>query len=438
MTLLITRRRAVGLVSSLPLASLAGAARAQSTLTISGGGNFKPVPIAVTGFQGDPQQGALITSVITNNFRRSVFITPLDSKTFIEKSTNPEAPAFDQWKMVNAQFVVAGRSARGADGRFKTEFRLWDVATGQQVAGQQYVTDGGELRRVAHIISDSIFTRITGEKGWFDSRVAYIDETGPKERRVKRLAIMDQDGANMRQLTRGDELIITPRFSPSSQEVTYMAFGRGDPRVYLLNIETRQSEVVGNFPGMSFSPRFSPDGQRIVMSISQGAASNLFSMDLRSRSPMRLTDTQAIDTSPSYSPDGQRIVFESDRGGTQQIYVMAASGGGAQRISHGEGARYSTPVWSPKGDYIAFTRQKAGAFGIGVMKPDGSGERILTEGFHNEGPTWAPNGLYVMFFREGQGAAGPKLFMADIFGRAEFPVPTPAFASDPAWSPLLA
>ena len=343
MTLLITRRRAVGLVSSLPLASLAGAARAPTTLTISGGGNFKPVPIAVTGFQGDPQQGALITSVITNNFRRSVFITPLDSKTFIEKSTNPEAPAFDQWKMVNAQFVVAGRSARGADGRFKTEFRLWDVATGQQVAGQQYVTDGGELRRVAHIISDAIFTRITGEKGWFDSRVAYIDETGPKERRVKRLAIMDQDGANMRQLTRGDELILTPRFSPSSQEVTYMAFGRGDPRVYLLNIETRQSEVVGNFPGMSFSPRFSPDGQRIVMSISQGAASNIFSMDLRSRSPMRLTDTQAIDTSPSYSPDGQRIVFESDRGGTQQIYVMSASGGGAQgrlhRLHPAEGRR---------------------------------------------------------------------------------------------------
>ncbi len=440
MTIHLTRRRAVGLVSALPFATLAAptSALAQAPyLDIRPGSAFKPVPIAVTTFQGDPQQGGQVSSIINNNFRRSVFITPLDPKTFVEKATNPEGPQFDQWKMINAQFVVTGRCARGADGRLKTEFRLWDVATGQQVAGQQYVTDAGEIRRVAHIVSDAIFTRITGEKGWFDSRVVYIDETGPKERRVKKLAIMDQDGANTRYLTNGGELVLTPRFSPTSQEVTYMAFGNGEPRVNLLNIETRQSEVVGNFPGMSFSPRFSPDGQRIIMSISQGSSSNIYSMDLRSRSPMRLTDTQAIDTSPSYSPDGRQIVFESDRGGTQQIYVMSSSGGGAQRLSHGDGARYSTPVWSPKGDYIAFTRQKGGLFGIGVMKPDGSGERILTEGFHNEGPTWAPNGLYVMFFREASGAGGPKIHMSDVFGRAEFPVPTPGFGSDPAWSPLL-
>ncbi len=435
MTTFHTRRGAVGLMTALPFASLAAPARAQSPyLDIRPGGEFHPVPIAVTTFQGEAQQGGMMTSVITNNFKRSVFLTPLDPKTFVEKAVNPEAPQFDQWKMINAQFVVTGRCERSGDGRVKTEFRLWDVNTGQHVAGQQYVTDAGQLRRVAHIVSDAIFTRITGEKGWYDSRVVFIDETGPKERRVKRLAIMDQDGFGPRDLTRGEDLVITPRFSPNAQEVTYMAFGRGDPRVYLFNIDSRQSEVVGDFPGMSFSPRFSPDGQRIIMSIAQGAASNLFVMDLRSRSPMRLTDTQAIDTSPSYSPDGGRIVFESDRGGTQQIYVMGSSGGAAQRLSHGEG-RYSTPVWSPKGDYIAFTRQRGSSFGIGVMKPDGSGERILTEGFHNEGPTWAPNGLYVMFFRDP--GAGPKIYMADIFGRAEFQVPTPSFASDPAWSPLL-
>jgi TolB protein len=216
-----------------------------------------------------------------------------------------------------------------------------------------------------------------------------------------------------------------------------MAFGQGDPRVNILNIETGQREVVGNFPGMTFSPRFSPDGQKIIMSLSQGSASNLFTMDLRSRTTTRLTDTAGIDTSPSFSPDGSQIVFESDRGGTQQVYVMGAGGGSAKRISYGEAARYSTPVWSPKGDFIAFTRQKGGAFGIGVMKPDGSGERIITEGYHNEAPTFAPNGLYVMFFRETGGAAGPKIFMADIFGRAEFPVATPSFGSDPAWGPLL-
>ena len=337
--------------------------------------------------------------------------------------------------MVNAQFVVTGRSTRGPDGRLKTEFRLWDVTNGTQSAGQQDVTDPNNARRVAHIVSDAIFTKITGEKGFFDSRVAFVDESGPAEHRRKRLAIIDQDGANVRYLTRGEELVVTPRFSPNAQELTYMAFSGDDPKVFLLNVETGQREVVGNFPGMTFSPRFSPDGQRIVMSLEQNGASNLFSMDLRSRNTMRLTNSAAIDTSPSYSPDGGRIVFESDRGGAQQIYVMGAQGGGANRISFGDG-RYSTPVWSPKGDYIAFTKQSSGGFAIGVMKPDGSGERILTEGFHNEGPTWAPNGLYVMFFRDPGGGSGSKIYMADIFGRGDFAVPTPNFASDPSWGPL--
>ena len=264
--------------------------------------------------------------------------------------------------------------------------------------------------------------------------MVFVDETGPKDRRVKRLAMMDQDGANVRYLTRGADLVLTPRFSPSTQEITYMEFGQGDPRVYLFNVETGQREIVGNFPGMSFSPRFSPDGQRIVMSMQQGGNSNLFVMDLRSKSMTRLTDTPAIDTSPSYAPDGGRICFESDRGGKPQIYVMGANGGAAQRISFGEGS-YSTPVWSLRGDYIAFTKQGGGQFSIGIMKPDGSGERILTSGYHNEGPTFAPNGRVVMFFREAGG--GPSLYTVDISGRNEQKVPTPGFASDPAWSPLL-
>ncbi len=401
-------------------------------------GNFQPVSIAISNFQGEGDLGGKLTAIITNNFRRSVFLAPIDPKSFPEAISNPDAPPqADAWKTVNAQFVVTGRSAKGADGRLKTEFRLWDVTSGQQVAGQQYSTDANNARRVGHIISDAIFAKITGEKGAFDSRVAFVDETGPKEHRKKRLAIMDQDGANVHFLTKGDDLVVTPRFSPTSQEVAYMSFGGDDPKVFLLNIETGQREVVGNFPGMTFSPRFSPDGQKIIMSLAQGSQSNIYTMDLRSRSTTRLTDTSGIDTSPSYAPDGSQIVFESDRGGTQQLYVMGANGGGAKRISFGEGARYSTPVWSPKGDYIAFTRQKAGSFAIGVMKADGSGERILTEGFHNEGPTWAPNGLYLMFFRDPGGASGSKVYMVDIFGRGEFAVPTASYGSDPAWGPLL-
>jgi TolB protein len=435
----ITRRSASGLILGLAASSFASTrfALAQSQyFNVTPGGQFKPIIVAVTQFAGDG--GADITAIITNNFSRSVFLAPVDPKTFPEQVSSPDqSPQLDSWKTVNAQFVVTGRSGPGPDGRLQTEFRLWEVGTGAQVAGQQYVTDPNNSRRVAHIISDAVFTKITGEKGFFDTRVVFVDETGSAERRRKRLAIMDQDGGNVRYLTSGDDLVVTPRFSPSSQDVAYMSFGVSeDPKVLLLNIETGQREVVGNFPGMTFSPRFSPDGQKIVMSLQEGDASNLYEMDIHSRATTRLSQSSAIDTSPSFSPDGSQIAFESDRGGNQQIYVMPATGGDPQRISFGDG-RYSTPVWSPKGDYIAFTRQGASTFAIGVMKPDGSGERILTEGFHNEGPTWAPNGLFLMFFRDPGGDSGPHIFMIDVFGRAEFQVPTPSYASDPAWGPLL-
>ena len=323
------------------------AAAQERFLDIRPGGQFKPVTIAVTKFASSDTDGAKLSGIITNNFKRSVFLSPTDAAGFPEADPNPEAPQIAAWQATGAQFVVTGRTQKDG-GRIKTEFRLWDTSNGQQVAGQQYTTDASNSRRVAHIISDAIFTRITGEKGFFDSRVVFVDESGPAEKRRKRLAIMDQDGGNVKYLTRGDDLVVTPRFSPTAQEVTYMAFGEGDPKVYLLNIETGQREIVGNFPGMTFAPRFSPDGSKVVMSLSEGSTTNLYSLDLQSKATTRLTNTQAIDTSPSYSPDGSQIVFESDRGGTQQIYLMSASGGAAKRLSFGEG-RYSTPVWSPKG-----------------------------------------------------------------------------------------
>jgi TolB protein len=404
-------------------------------------GNVQPMPIALPDFVGmGPQDGDIgrnVTQVITANLRRSGLFAPIDPAAYIERIANIDSlPRFADWRTINAQALVTGRLTRQTDGRLKAEFRLWDVFSGKQLTGQQYFTVPDNWRRIAHIISDAIYERLTGDKGYFDSRVVFVDESGPKERRVKRLAIMDQDGANVRYLTRGNDLVLTPRFSPSTQEITYMSFGSRDPRVLLLNIETGQNEVVGNFPGMSFAPRFSPDGQRVIMSLQQGSNSNLYVLDLRSKATTRLTDTAAIDTAPSYSPDGGRVCFESDRGGSQQIYIMNAGGGPAQRISFGEGS-YSTPVWSPRGDAIAFTKLGRGSFAIGTMKPDGSGERILTEGFHNEGPTFAPNGRVLMFFRDPGGSGGPSLYTVDITGRNEQRVQTPGFASDPAWSPLL-
>jgi TolB protein len=438
MSLSISRRTASGLILGAAT-SLALPRRAFSqsgpSLVVTNNPNFKPIPVAVTQFAGDA--GPNISSIVGNDLGRSVFLQPIDPGRFPEQISNPDQPPqFAAWKATDAQFIVTGRCSTGGDGRLQTAFRLWDVNAGTQVAGQEYTTDANNSRRVAHIIADAVFTHATGEKGLFDSRVVFVDETGPAENRRKRLAIMDQDGANVRYLTSGQDLVVTPRFSPSSQDVTYMAFGTGDPKVLLLNIETGQREVVGNFPGMEFSPRFSPDGQRIVMSMEENGVANIYEMDIHSRATTRLSNSSAIDTSPSFSPDGSQIVFESDRGGNQQLYVMPARGGDAQRISFGNG-RYATPVWSPKGDYIAFTREDPNGFAIGVMKPDGSGERILTEGFHNEGPTWAPNGLFVMFFRDPGGESGPHIFMRDIFGRQEFQVPTPSYGSDPAWGPLL-
>ncbi len=434
MTLISTLPRLAAFVAMLGLAF--SSAWAGDDIYVHAGANFTPVTIAVTPLAGD--DGATkLSSVITNDFAHSVFIQPLNPTSFPEQISDPQArPNIDAWKTVNAQFVMTGRVLHGDSAHVTAEFRLWDMATGQQVAGQQYVTEAANSRRVAHMIADAIFTRVTGEKGFFDSHIVFVDETGSKEKRRKRLALMDMDGANIRYITKGDSLVVTPRFSPSAQQIAYMSFGDSDPKVTLLNLESGQRETVGNFPGMTFSPRFSPDGQRIVMSLSDGSSSNLYSLDLRSRASTRLTDSSSLDTSPSYSPDGSQLVFESDRGGTQQIYVMSASGGPAKRISFGEG-RYSTPVWSPRGDVIAFTKQSGGNFGIGVMKPDGSGERILTEGFHNEGPTFSPNGLFVMFFRDPGGQSGAKIYMADIFGHGEFVVPTPSYASDPAWGPLL-
>ena len=415
-------------------------ARAVVELNITQG-TIQPLPIAIADFAGDgsiePDVAREISDVVANDLRASGLFMPIDHSAFIEKSAGTDSvPRFDDWQVVNAQALVVGRIG-ATDGKLKTEFRLWDVFAGKQLAGEQFFARPKDARRIGHIIADAIYERITGEKGYFDTRIVFVDETGPKDKRIKRLAIMDQDGFNVRLLTTGQNLVLTPRFSPSTQEITYTSFEGDTPKVYLLNIETGQKEIVGSFPGMTFAPRFSPDGQRIVMSLEREGNSNLFAMDLRSHRTLQLTNDNAIDTAPCYSPDGRQIVFETDRDGSRQIYVMDAEGTNPRRISQGEGS-YSTPVWSPRGDLVAFTKMIGGQFLIGVMKTDGSGERVLTEGFHNEGPTWAPNGRVLMFFRESPGAGGgPKLYTIDLTGYNERQVATPAFGSDPAWSPLI-
>jgi TolB protein len=377
-------------------------------------GKVEPMPIAIPPFAGsggdEAQTGRDMAQVVSADLERSGLFRPLDARSFIQTVAAGEGPRFGDWRQINAQALVTGSVQAQGDGRFRVEFRLWDVVAEQQLAGFAYTTTRQNWRRIAHIIADEVYKRITGEDGYFDTRIVYIAESGPAQQRTKRLAIMDQDGANHQYLTDGRALVLTPRFSPSAQEITY------------------------------FAPRFSPEGNRVVFSRAENGASNIFALDLRTRRPSRLTEGNAIDTTPSYSPDGARIVFNSDRGGSQQLYVMDANGGEAKRISFGSG-KYGTPVWSPRGDLIAFTKIDGGTFYIGVMRPDGSGERLLTQDFLVEGPTWAPNGRVLMYFRQGRSeggrAASSRLYTIDLTGGNQREVTTPGDASDPAWSPLL-
>lgn len=402
-------------------------------------GSLAPIPIALPLFLGDnPELSAQITSIVEQDLESSGLFKSLDRTSFLEDLLDfNTSPRFVDWRQIGADALALGRVAKQGDGTISSEFRLWDVATGKQLSGQRFSSGEQNWRRMGHIIADQIYERLTGEKGYFDTRVVFIDETGPKEKRVKRLAMMDQDGANVRLLTKGSEIVLTPRFSPVRNQIVYMSYTQDQPRVLLMDLQTGETQVVGNFPGMTFAPRFSPDGERVIMSLQQEGASSIYDLDLKSQQMRKLTQSNAIDTAPCYSPDGSQIVFESDREGNQQLYVMKGDGSEVRRLSYGQG-RYSTPVWSPRGDYIAFTKQLEGRFIIGVMRPDGSGERVLTEGFHNEGPTWAPNGRVLMFFREGQGQGnGPRIYSVDITGYNERVVSTANFASDPAWSPLL-
>ena len=417
-------------------------------------GNLDPLPIAVSPLAIDEQSrknfekilkkkniGSEISIVVEKNLKTSGLFNPLNNDAFLQSPDIANLkPRFEDWSLIKAQALITGKVSY-VDDKLRVEFRLWDVLAGKEIMALAFTTVPNNWRRVGHIITDKIYERLTGERGYFDTRIIYVAEEGPKTRRIKKLAIMDQDGANNKFLTLGNELVLTPRFNPTSQMVTYLSYFRNLPRVYLLDIETGMQEVVGDFPGMTFAPRFSPDGKKIIMSFAKDGNSDIYTMDLENRIVEKITNHPSIDTSPSYSPDGKFICFNSDRSGYQQIYVMKSDGTNVKRISFGRGL-YGTPVWSPRGDLIAFTKLHKGKFYIGVMRTDGSGERLLTENFYQEAPSWSPNGRVLIFYREtktdkeGKGFSA-KLWSIDLTGYNERLVDTPTDASDPSWSSLL-
>jgi len=429
---------------ALFMGAAAAPARADLTIDLTRG-QVNPMPIAIPDFASggdvDPDLGHNLVDVISADLNRSGLFRTLDPKGFMQNAQQAQAnPNFNEWAAISAQALVTGSVSKTGNGRTRVEFRLWDVTSQQQLTGKAFMTTPTNWRRIGHIIADEIYKRITGEQGYFDSRIVYISETGPYDHRIKRLAIMDQDGANHHFLTDGDTLVLTPRFSPTSQQITYMAYYHNKPRVYLYDIDSGRQEKLGDFPGMTFAPRFSPDGNKVIMSLSRNGFSDIYTMDLRSHGVSQLTHDNSINTSPSYSPDGKYITFESDRSGKPAIYVMNSDGSGAHRISFNEG-QYSSPVWSPRGDLIAFTRFYQNQFYIGVIHPDGHGERLITQGYDVEGPTWAPNGRVLAYFKENPSGfskteRSAQLYTIDLTGFNEMKLETPLDGSDPAWSPL--
>ena len=434
-----------GVLLAAAVLSQAGVATAQSgplRIEITDG-VIEPLPYAVRSFIAETaaanEMSAQIARVIASDLSGTGLFREIPASAHISKITDFNASVqYADWKAVNAQALITGAVSVNGN-RLTVRFRGYDVFADKELdgGGLQFTGTTEGWRRMAHKVADSIYSRITGEGGYFDSRVVYVSENGPKNDRRKRLAIMDYDGANVQFLTNSASIVLAPRFSPNGDRVLYTSYESGFPQIHVMDIGKVQRRVLSTDDGiMSFAPRFSPDGHTVVFSQSQGGNTDLFTMDINSGKLTRLTSAPSIETAPSFSPDGSQIVFESDRSGSQQLYVMAAAGGDARRISHGKG-RYGTPVWSPRGDLLAFTKQNKGRFHIGVMRTDGSEERLLTASFLDEGPTWSPNGRVIMFTRETQGANGRSLlYSVDISGRNLRPVRTPDGGSDPAWSPL--
>jgi len=432
------------LVHAWPLSAQTLAERRVPTVEITQG-EVRPTSIAFAAFFGDSEAalslGNDVVGVVVNDLTSTGLFVNIDPGAFVEEvSAFGVIPTFEDWSVINVPWLVTGEVLRGAEeGQIAVQFRLWDVLWERQAVGLQLVAAEQTWRRVAHRMADAIYSAITREEPYFDSRIAFVEETGPKDNRRKRLALMDQDGANIQYLTGTGRLSMTPRFSPTEQRLTYIGFERLSARVFVADIETGERTDLGIYDRMSFAPRFSPDGKRMALSITDETGnSDIYLVDIKTKERTRLTFGPEIDTSPSFSPDGSKIVFVSDRGDSAQLYLMESTGGETTRISWGDGAGYGTPVWSPRGDYIAFTKQRRNSFHIGIMRTDGTGERELTGSFHDEAPTWSPNGRVLMFFREYPGSDRlPKLFTIDVSGRNLRTVQTPQGASDPAWSPLL-
>lgn len=410
--------------------------------------NSDPLPVALSTFSGATSQeqrfAKKLRDVIAKDLTNSALFKVIDEAAYLqtpESIQQNKGPVFNEWRLINAEALLTGNvevvKEQGVD-KIRVSFRFYDVAEEKELVGWLYKVDAKFWRYVSHLIADRIYTAITGEPGYFATRLVYIGEE-PNQRAgfpSKKLCVMDQDGANQLCLTNGDHLVLTPRFNSQAQKIIYMSYENGKPRLYLLDLPTGKQELLGDFEGLNSSPRFAPDGKSVIMTLTKGHEGNpeIYRMDLATRELQRLTFHRGIDTSPSFSPDGKHIVFNSDRGGKPNLYIMDAEGQSVKRLTFGKGSYYA-PEWSPRGDLIAFVRKLGGRFNIGVIDTEGQEERLLTDSFLDESPTWSPNGRVIAFAR--QLGDSTRIYTIDLTGYNERQLATPTDASDPAWSPLL-
>jgi TolB protein len=377
-----------------------------------------------------------IAEVISSDLRSSGLYEPVGPAGLPAiTEAQVRVPAYDTWKARNIEQLIHGFIRVGADGNLTIGCYLYDVNFGNEISRLGFVVGPAEWRRAAHKCADAFYSKSTGERPFFDSKIAYIAESGPKGNRVKRLAIMDSDGANHRFITNGQATALTPRYSPNYRSILYLSYSDGNPRIYVYDVDTGRQRLITQSRNPTFAPRWSPDGQTILYSMAIGGNTDVYKISVNGGAAAKLTSAPGIDVGGSFSPDGRQIVFESDRSGSQQIYIMNADGSNQRRVSFGSG-RYATPEWSPRGDLIAYTRI-AGDFRVGTMRPDGSGERLLTDSWQDEAPTWAPNGRVIQFFRTEKNNGKTSIWQVDLTGRNERKLPTPIDGSDPAWGPVL-
>ncbi|MDR1235876.1 MAG: Tol-Pal system beta propeller repeat protein TolB [Holosporaceae bacterium] len=405
-------------------------------------GVMKPVNIALNLFDSSGGWKDNFAKVITNDLQGTFLFRAIPSNAFMQVLAGSDKnPTFPLWKIISAQYL-ANLEINVNGSVLKISMVLYDILSETPVGNLTVSGDIRDWRKLAHIVSNNIYERVTGEVGYFDTKILYVAvQPQARGKKTYRLAMMDQDGYDHKFLTDGGTIVLTPRFSPSGKEFSFFSYrekivnGRRIPvtaGVYRYDLDTQKTELLANFNGMTYAPRYSSDGNLLVFSLSDHGSSSIYTFDLVTKRITRITKGRCIDTSPCFSPDGKYIVFNSDRGGTQQLYIMNSDGSDVRRLSFSNG-RYATPVWSPRGDWIAFTKFGRDGFYIGIIHPDGSGERMLASGYLVEGPTWSPNGRVILYSNQDY-SRREKIFSVDVTGYNKHQIKTPQNAIDPEWS----